>query len=349
MQHAGDEYVARAAVADHVDGVQDLAHAAGLAAGQEVELEVVRGDDVGPRDDGVAHELGDPGPHEHPAPDVAHHRVAAVDRVRVELLDPLDRVEDDRADGRVALVARQHGVGLAEHPAVLDARDHLGHVAGGQQRAAPLAVPGVVGEVHREHRPDLVAEPLEREDGSGVADVAVRDRGLDGQDLHPADPREAGLYEQTRTRYSYRRVWAPPRPEERELEVRHGQGQSQGQRGRLRRRGVGERGQRPRRAAGRGREERDPARGGQERRAVPGEEARDDRPDALGPRDQEEGRLGLLHDARRSTRSTGGSRRPAARWSAARARSTAWSTSAATAPTTTRGRPRATPAGPPTR
>ena len=36
------------------------------------------------------------------------------------------------------------------------------------------------------HRPDLDAEALEGEDGGAVADVAVRDRGLDRQDAHPA-------------------------------------------------------------------------------------------------------------------------------------------------------------------
>ena len=54
-----------------------------VRAGEEVELEVVGREDVGLRDHGVAHELGDPGPHEHAAADVAHHRVAAVDRGRV--------------------------------------------------------------------------------------------------------------------------------------------------------------------------------------------------------------------------------------------------------------------------
>ena len=43
-------------------------------------------------------------------------------------------------------------------------------------------------------------EPLEREHGGGVADVAVGDRGLDGQDLHPGSP-QRDLYEQTRAGY----------------------------------------------------------------------------------------------------------------------------------------------------
>ncbi len=129
VQDAGDQQVARAAVADLVGGGQDVGEGAGLAAGEEVELEVVGREDVGLRHHGVAHELRDPGPHEHPATDVAHHRVAAVDRVRVELLHPRDRVEDDPADGRVALVAREHRVGLAEHAAVVDAGDHVADVA----------------------------------------------------------------------------------------------------------------------------------------------------------------------------------------------------------------------------
>ena len=113
--------------------------------------------------------------------------------------------------------------------------------------------------------------------------------------------------------------------------------------------GSGSSGSRDRRPAGRVRRQRDRGRGGQERRAVPGQEARHDRPDALGPRDQEEASTGATTRCRRSTCSTARCRSRAARWSAARARSTAWSTSAATAPTTTPGRPRATPAGTPTR
>ena len=188
VQHARDQHVTRPAVAHLVDRGQDLREAAGLPAGKEVELEVVRREDVGLRDHRVAHELRDAGPHEHAAADVAHHRVAAVDGLRVELLHASHGVEDDAADRRVALVSGQHRVRLAEHAAVLDPGDHLADVVGGEQRPTPRAVPRVVGEVHGEDRPDLVAQTLQREDGGGVADVAVGDRGLDGQDLHVAHP-----------------------------------------------------------------------------------------------------------------------------------------------------------------
>ena len=99
------------------------------------------------------------------------------------------RVEDHRPHCRVTLVAGQHRVALAQHAAVPDAGDHLAHVRRVEQRTAPRAVPGVVGEVHGQHRPDLVAQPLQGEDRRRVADVSVGHRGLDRQDLHGAQSR----------------------------------------------------------------------------------------------------------------------------------------------------------------
>jgi hypothetical protein len=61
-----------------------------------------------------------------------------------------------------------------------------GKVVGRQQGAAPLAVPRVVGEVHRVDRPGLDAQALEREHRRAVADVAEGDRGLDREQLHGA-------------------------------------------------------------------------------------------------------------------------------------------------------------------
>ena len=59
---------------------------------------------------------GIPGRTNMPAADVAHHRVAAVDRGRVGRLHRRDGVEDHRADRRVALVAGQHRVALGRAP-----------------------------------------------------------------------------------------------------------------------------------------------------------------------------------------------------------------------------------------
>ena len=91
------------------------------------------------------------------------------------------------ADVLAALVAGQHRLDLGKCAALLHALDHRADVVGRQQRAAPLAVPGVVGEVHRVHRPHLDAEPLQREHRGAVADMAVGDRGLDREDAHGVD------------------------------------------------------------------------------------------------------------------------------------------------------------------
>ncbi len=157
--------------------------------GEEVELEVVRGDDVRGGHHPVAHQLRDPRPHEHAAADVTHHRVAAVDRVRRGRLDPGHGVEHHGADVLGALVAREHRLAVREGAALLDPGDHLGDLGRGQDRPAPRAVPGVVGEVHGHHRPDLAAQPLEREDGGAVAGVPVGDVRLDRQDAHAGDLR----------------------------------------------------------------------------------------------------------------------------------------------------------------
>ena len=152
-------------------------------AREEVELEVVGRDHVGGRHHPVAHELGDPGPDEHAPAHVPHHRVAAVHRLGVVPLTG-DRVEDDRPDVLRALVAREHGLAPVERPAVLDARRSPRRCLGRQQRTAPVAVPGVVGEVHGHHRPHLLAQPLKGKNGGAVAGMAVGDQGLDRQDAH---------------------------------------------------------------------------------------------------------------------------------------------------------------------
>ncbi|MNW03429.1 hypothetical protein D3C71_1993630 [compost metagenome] len=53
-------------------------------------------------------------------------------------------------------------------------------------RAAPRAITRVVGEVDGVHRPHLVTEPLQGEDGGRIANVSVGDVGLDGEDVHGA-------------------------------------------------------------------------------------------------------------------------------------------------------------------
>ena len=177
----GDEHDIGALGAQRIGTFDHLGQRRRLAPGQEVQLVVVRRQQVGVRHDVVAQELRDAGQHVHAAPHIAHDRVAAPHRAGVALLDQLHDLQDFRAHGRRALVAGEHGVHAAQHTEVIDPLDHIVHVLGAQQRALLAGVAGVVREVDREHRPHLTADPHEREGGGAVAHVPVGDVGLDRQ------------------------------------------------------------------------------------------------------------------------------------------------------------------------
>src|SRR5262245_25608512 len=99
-------------------------------------------------------------------------------------LHPRDGVEDRGADLGRAHVARQHAVTGAEHAPLLDALHQLADHVGLEYAPAPLAVAGVVGELHGMDWPYLDAEPLQRKRRRGVADVAEGDVRLDGEQVH---------------------------------------------------------------------------------------------------------------------------------------------------------------------
>ena len=156
----------------------------GFGAGEEAELELVRGDDVSRRDDLLAQQDRDGRCDEASGLRIAHDRVARVHRTGVRGLDPGDGVDDHVSDALAALVAAEHGIDLAEHATFLDAGEHLAYVVRIDHRATPGAVAGVVREVHGVDRQHLDADALQREDRGGVSDMSVRDGGLDGEDLH---------------------------------------------------------------------------------------------------------------------------------------------------------------------
>jgi hypothetical protein len=139
------------------------------------DLVVVRGDDVGGRHGDLPHEVLDARADEHTAADVADHRIAAVHRVGVGGPDLRHRVDDGVPDVGRPEVAREDGVGTAQHAAVGDALHHLLDGLAVEHAAGPLAVAGVVGELHGMHRPDLDAEALQGEHRRRVADVPVCD------------------------------------------------------------------------------------------------------------------------------------------------------------------------------
>ena len=50
----------------------------------------------------------------------------------------------------------------------------------------------MVGELHRVHRPHLYAQTLQREYRCGIADMAVGDVRLDGEDIHSCNNNRHG-------------------------------------------------------------------------------------------------------------------------------------------------------------
>jgi hypothetical protein len=46
----------------------------------------------------------------------------------------------------------------------------------------------MIGEQHGMDRPDLTAEPLQREHRGGIADVAASDMRVDGEEIHMIPP-----------------------------------------------------------------------------------------------------------------------------------------------------------------
>jgi len=132
----------------------------------------------------AAHELGDARPHEHAAADVADDRIAAIERAGVRLAHPGDGGKDRGADLGRSHIAREHAVALREHAARGDALDELGDRRAIEHASRPGAVAGVVRELHGVDRPHLDAEPLHREHGGGVADMAIGDVRLDREDVH---------------------------------------------------------------------------------------------------------------------------------------------------------------------
>src|SRR5215470_9198945 len=65
----------------------------------------------------------------------------------------------------------------------------------------------MVREGHRMNRPDVVTDPLQREHGGGVADMAVGDVGLDGENIH-----DGGVYLARRYRPLMPQCPADPMP-----------------------------------------------------------------------------------------------------------------------------------------
>jgi hypothetical protein len=84
---------------------------------------------------------------------------------------------------RTAQITRQHRIAIAQLANRRDAFDQFGNLVWRQHVTGPLAVLGVVGELHRVERPDIHPDPLHRKNRGTVAGVTKHHVGLDSEQM----------------------------------------------------------------------------------------------------------------------------------------------------------------------
>ena len=72
---------------------------------------------------------------------------------------------------------------IFKRPTFSDALHQLERGLGRKHGALPRAVAGVVGELHGVDRPDFKAQALQWEHGGSIANMPIRDPGLDREDV----------------------------------------------------------------------------------------------------------------------------------------------------------------------
>jgi hypothetical protein len=150
---------------------------------QPFQFELVGCGDISRRQRLVTQEFRNTGADENPPPRIAHHRVAAPKRLGIGGLYRKRRITHGSANLSRAQIARKHSIAAGKHAAIRNPRHTFAYQIGAKDLAAPGAIAGVVGELHRMHPPDLRPQALKREHGAGIADMAVSDPGLDGKDV----------------------------------------------------------------------------------------------------------------------------------------------------------------------
>jgi hypothetical protein len=182
--HRGHEHHARPAGMNRIDGHTQIGHAHARPAHQVIEFELIGRDDVGDGKHALLDEFGNAAAHEHPLADIPDHRIAAIARGWICTFHPRHRLDHGLAGIRGAEIAGDHPIAFAQHATLLNSLHHQADRRGAEDAAAPGAIAGVIGELNRLHRPDLDADALQREHGSRVADVAIGNMGLDGENVH---------------------------------------------------------------------------------------------------------------------------------------------------------------------
>ena len=154
-------------------------------AGKARKLEGVGCHDIGQRQQRVGHGLGNAalgiG-----AAIVAEHRIEAIERARIGALHPAHGIGHDPSLLGLAQIAGENGIAAGKPAIGLEPADQARHQIGRDRLARHSGVAGMAGELDRRHRPDLMAEALQREAGRALADMAIDDFGLEREHIHDA-------------------------------------------------------------------------------------------------------------------------------------------------------------------
>ncbi|MNR13763.1 hypothetical protein D3C85_1301890 [compost metagenome] len=114
---------------------------------------------------------------------MAHDRITQVQRLGIHRLDPRHTRQNRPALGRTAKITGEYGIAVAQLANRGNAFDQVRNLMGCQHVPGPLAVLGVVGELHGVERPDIHPDPLHRENRGTVAGVTEHHVGLDSEQM----------------------------------------------------------------------------------------------------------------------------------------------------------------------
>ncbi|MNP40173.1 hypothetical protein D3C76_1337870 [compost metagenome] len=114
---------------------------------------------------------------------MTHHRVTQVQRLGVDRFDSLQPRQYRPALGRTAEITGQHRIAITQLANGRDTFDQIGNLVRRQHVTGPLAILGVIGELHGIERPDIHPDPLHRENRGTVAGVTEHHVGLDSEQM----------------------------------------------------------------------------------------------------------------------------------------------------------------------
>ncbi len=159
-----------------------LRHIADIAAGELFQFQQIGSQHIGAGQCTMFQKIGDAGCHYAPLVGVTHHGVTKIEGGRIERLEPGHSSQDLLPLFGRAEVAAQQRIALGQHADLRQAVYQLTDMTAGHHHPLPaFAVLGVVGELHRVHRPHLDPEATHGKNGGAVAGTAKDYVGLNGE------------------------------------------------------------------------------------------------------------------------------------------------------------------------